>query len=328
VTVAFASAAVALQAVRVLTAVISARTGSALASGLGAGSALLIVGSPLALGLVAATLTERAIGVGVFDAALGGDPSLFAALVATITHVMTTASLVGALGVVGSVIEQHVTRRLGRTVGVLLWLVAAFGALGGGGELVSLDTGAASSLRVGFFDAIHHALLLALVVRLVGALREGADVRAVPLHFGLAALSMLAIALPAGIALSTPLLGPFLHGSVFATARTHYLAVGGVLLALLAGLHQCWPELVGAEARRDRAFWGLATLVVGVQLSFLPMLVLGIQGAPRPLPPTLAPGWMTVSFVGLVLVVVGLVTIAGNLLSAIREPADGTPSAS
>lgn len=320
-TVALSAGAIGLLSIRILASVLSSPRRTALGSGLAASSALASVSSPLALATLAMAALDRALGLGVVEASAGGDPALHAVLVGVVMNLFLTSSILAALAVITHVIDLHATPMHARVTTATFLGLALTGTLGGAQQLVSLDVGASAALRMGTFDVLHHALLLSLVLRWLLALRRGADTTSTPLHFGLSAMAMLAIALPSGFALALPSVGAFLQSSAFATGRLHYLAVGGVLLALLAGITEQWPRLVGVALSRERTGLGLGLVLAGTQLAFLPMLLLGARGTPRPLPPELGVEWLVVSGVGLVLLVTGPVLVGASLLGTLRvEP--------
>jgi cytochrome c oxidase subunit 1 len=67
----------------------------------------------------------------------------------------------------------------------------------------------------------------------------------------------------------------------FVIAHFHYIMVGGMVIAYLAGIHFWWPKISG---RMYPEFWGkLAAMIifVGFNLTFFPQFVLGYMGMPR-----------------------------------------------
>src|ERR1051326_5035444 len=67
----------------------------------------------------------------------------------------------------------------------------------------------------------------------------------------------------------------------FVVAHFHYVMVGGVVMAYLAGIHYWWPKITG---RMYPEWWArLAALLVfvGFNLTFLPQFLLGYLGMPR-----------------------------------------------
>ena len=75
-----------------------------------------------------------------------------------------------------------------------------------------------------------------------------------------------------------------LHDTYFVVAHFHFVMVGGMVLAYLAGLHYWWPKMTG---RMYSDFWsrlGRGHHVVGFFLTFMPQFVLGYHGMPRRYP--------------------------------------------
>ncbi|WP_433749406.1 cytochrome c oxidase subunit I [Falsibacillus pallidus] len=71
------------------------------------------------------------------------------------------------------------------------------------------------------------------------------------------------------------------HDSYFVVAHFHYVIVGGVVFALLAGLHFYWPKMFGTmlnEAMGKISFW---LFLIGFHLTFFIQHFLGLMGMPR-----------------------------------------------
>ncbi|MBM7692404.1 cytochrome c oxidase subunit 1 [Peribacillus deserti] len=71
------------------------------------------------------------------------------------------------------------------------------------------------------------------------------------------------------------------HDSYFVVAHFHYVIVGGVVLALLAGTHYYWPKMFGTllnEALGKITFW---LFLIGFHLTFFIQHFLGLMGMPR-----------------------------------------------
>ncbi|WML49383.1 cytochrome c oxidase subunit I [Neobacillus sp. PS3-34] len=71
------------------------------------------------------------------------------------------------------------------------------------------------------------------------------------------------------------------HDSYFVVAHFHYVIVGGVVLALLAGTHLYWPKMFGTmlnETLGKITFW---LFLIGFHLTFFIQHFLGLWGMPR-----------------------------------------------
>jgi len=67
----------------------------------------------------------------------------------------------------------------------------------------------------------------------------------------------------------------------FIVAHFHYVMVGGMLLAYLAGLHFWWPKMTGKMYPEAPAKLAAVTTFVGFNLTFFPQFILGWMGMPR-----------------------------------------------
>ncbi len=71
------------------------------------------------------------------------------------------------------------------------------------------------------------------------------------------------------------------HDSYFVVAHFHYVLVGGVVFALLAGAHYWWPKMFGKmldEKLGKVTFW---LFFIGFHLTFFIQHFLGLMGMPR-----------------------------------------------
>lgn len=71
------------------------------------------------------------------------------------------------------------------------------------------------------------------------------------------------------------------HDTYFVVAHFHYVIVGGVVLAILAGTHLWWPKIFGTmlnETLGKITFW---TFLIGFHLTFFIQHFLGLWGMPR-----------------------------------------------
>ena len=85
----------------------------------------------------------------------------------------------------------------------------------------------------------------------------------------------------AGLFLATLGMDMHVHDTYFVVAHFHFIMVGGMVMAYMAGLHYWWPKITG---RMYSDWWSrLAAMIifVGFFLTFLPQFVAGYNGMPR-----------------------------------------------
>ncbi|MEQ1874856.1 MAG: cytochrome c oxidase subunit I [Ilumatobacteraceae bacterium] len=64
-------------------------------------------------------------------------------------------------------------------------------------------------------------------------------------------------------------------------AHFHYVIVGGGVMGLFAGFYYWWPKMFGKMLSEKLGKWNFWLMFIGVNLTFAPMHILGMQGQPR-----------------------------------------------
>jgi cytochrome aa3-600 menaquinol oxidase subunit 1 len=112
------------------------------------------------------------------------------------------------------------------------------------------------------------------------------------------------------------------HNSLFLVAHFHYTLIPGVVFAIFAGLHYWWPKMFGHllnEKIGKFAFW---FVIVGFNLTFMPMFFLGLNGAVRrAYTYSASTGFgplMLVSAIGGAILMVGILTFVFNIYWSAR----------
>ncbi|WP_043933462.1 cytochrome c oxidase subunit I [Bacillus sp. EB01] len=108
------------------------------------------------------------------------------------------------------------------------------------------------------------------------------------------------------------------HDTYFVVAHFHYVIVGGVVLALLAGTHLWWPKMFGTmlnETLGKITFW---LFLIGFHLTFFIQHFLGLWGMPRRifkfLPGQGLDAGNAVSTVGAFLMAAGVIVLLYNII--------------
>src|SRR4029078_10910108 len=118
------------------------------------------------------------------------------------------------------------------------------------------------------------------------------------------------------------------HDTYFVIGHFHFIMVGGMVLAYMAGLHYWWPKMTG---RMSSGWWAkLAALIifVGFFLTFLPHFVLGYAGMPRRYHryPAQYQVWNVMSSAAAPILGVCDLLPLGYLLGSLRKPATVGPN--
>jgi cytochrome c oxidase subunit 1 len=84
-----------------------------------------------------------------------------------------------------------------------------------------------------------------------------------------------------GVMLASLGLDIHLTETYFIVAHFHYVMVGGMVSAFMAGLHFWWPKITGRMYPESLGRLAAAILFIGFNLTFFPQFILGYLGMPR-----------------------------------------------
>jgi len=108
----------------------------------------------------------------------------------------------------------------------------------------------------------------------------------------------------------------------YIVAHFHYVIFGGALLGFLGGMYFWWPKVFGFMLNEKLGKWHFWTILIGFNLTFGPMHILGLQGMPRRMH-TYVEGygfefWNMVSTIGAFIITVSMLIFAWNILASWR----------
>jgi len=72
-----------------------------------------------------------------------------------------------------------------------------------------------------------------------------------------------------------------LHDTYFVVAHFHFVMVGAVLTAFLAGLHYWWPKMTGRMYNETLARIAVVLIFIGFNGTFIPLFLGGLHGMMR-----------------------------------------------
>lgn len=67
----------------------------------------------------------------------------------------------------------------------------------------------------------------------------------------------------------------------YIVAHFHYVIFGGAVLGLFAGIYYWWPKVFGKMLSERIGRWNFWMMIIGMNMTFGPMHILGLQGQPR-----------------------------------------------
>jgi cytochrome c oxidase subunit 1 len=246
-------------------------------------SFIFLLAVPVLAMAIILVILERLLGIGVFDPALGGDPLLFQHLFWFYSHPAVYIMILPGMGIVSEVIPCFARKNLyGYTavalssfgIATLSFLVWAHHMFVAG---ISMYAAMVFSL-LSYLVAVPSAIK---VFNWTATLYKGSVSFEAPMLFCLGFVSLFTAGGLTGLFLASLGMDMHVHDTYFVIAHFHFIMVGGMVLAYMAGLHYWWPKMTG---RMYSEWWSkLAAIIifVGFFLTFLPQFLVGYAGMPR-----------------------------------------------
>jgi cytochrome c oxidase subunit 1 len=155
----------------------------------------------------------------------------------------------------------------------------------------------------------------------IGTMIGGTIVFSTAMLFSIGFLLMFLIGGLTGIIVASPPLDYHLTDSYFYVAHFHYTLFGGSLFGLFAGVYYWFPKATGALLREGLGKLQFWLLLVGLNVTFFPMLIYGYEGMPRRVAtyPSRFEGLNIVSTIGSFVIALGVAAFIANLVISLRR---------
>jgi cytochrome c oxidase subunit 1 len=162
-------------------------------------------------------------------------------------------------------------------------------------------------------------------VELLGTMWGGRIRFPTSMLFALAFLVQFLIGGLTGLIVASPPLDYHVHDSYFVVAHFHYTLFAGSLFALLAGVYHWFPKVTGRMLSEPLGKAGFWVLVIGTNLTFMPMFVLGYRGMARRIADYPATAGLTgmneLATAGSYLLTLGVLLVLANIVRSLRSGA-------
>ena len=245
--------------------------------------ALVVLASPFLAGALSMVLLDRQIGATFFTVNHGGNALLYQLMFWFYSHPAVYIMVLPGFGIISEIIPVFSRKPI-------------FGYRAMAASMVAIAV-------LGFVVFVHHMFVtgLPLVVQeffafttlCIGvptgikifnwlATMWGGSIRFdTPMLFSCGFLLMFLIGGIDGVYLGSLAVDRTLHGTYWVVGHIHYVLFGGSVVAVFAGFYYWFPKVTGrflSEKLGKLHFW---LMIIGLNLTFLPMHLLGVLGMPR-----------------------------------------------
>jgi cytochrome c oxidase subunit I len=288
---------------------------------------LILAAIPALTAAQAMLLIDRFMGAHFFDVSRGGDPILWQHLFWYFGHPEVYIMALPAFGMISEVVPVFARKP-----------IFGYGVIVGSGiaiAFLSVTVWAHHMFTVGlgqvadaFFGLSSMTIAVPTGVKVFSWLATlwGGRIRlTVAMLYALAFILQFTIGGLSGVHFATVPVDWQTHDTYYVVAHFHYVLGGGSLFGILAGTYYWFPKMSGRLLDERTGTWIFWLLVIGFNLTFFPMHILGLMGQPRRTYtyPDL-PGWGALNFaetIGAFLMGLGVALIVWDVLRSLRHGA-------
>ena len=228
-------------------------------------------------------IAERALGIGIFDPKLGGDPVLFQHFFWFYSHPAVYIMILPAMGIISEIVSVFSRKPIFgyRFVAYSSIAIALLGFLVWGHHMF---TSGQSRISAIVFSALTFSVSIPSGIKVfnwLATMYRGSIILTTPMCYALSFIFLFTIGGLSGLFLGALATDIHLHDTYFVVAHFHYVMMGGTLVSFIAGLFYWWPKMTG---RMYSEFWGRIGcfgVFAAFNLTFFPQFILGARGMPR-----------------------------------------------
>ena len=246
-------------------------------------SILFVLATPVIAMSMVLIVLERVAGIGIFDPTKGGDPLLFQHLFWFYSHPAVYVMILPGMGVISEVVSCFSRKRVFGYTAVAFSSVsiAVFSFFVWAHHMFIMGISNYSALLFSFMSMLVAVPSAIKVFNWSATMYKGSISFDTPMLYALGFIGLFTMGGMTGIFLASLGMDIHLTETYFIVAHFHYVMVGGMVSAVMAGLHFWWPKMTGRMYPESLGRLAATILFIGLNLTFFPQFVLGYLGMPR-----------------------------------------------
>ena len=263
---------------------------------------------------------DRTFDANFFNVAMGADPLLWQHLFWIFGHPEVYILILPAFGIVSETLPVFSRKPLfGYSVIVISG--AAIGFMGWGVWAHHMFVSGLGPVGVAAFSATTMFIAVPTGVKILNwiATMWGGNIKfTVPMMFSVSLVSMFTIGGLSGVMHAVAPADTQQTDTYFIVAHFHYVLFGGALMGLFAGMYYWWPKAFGYKLNDALGKWHFWFVLIGFNMTFGPMHILGLQGMARRHssygPEDGFDFWNAVVSIGAFVILMGMIIFAINIV--------------
>jgi heme/copper-type cytochrome/quinol oxidase subunit 1 len=246
-------------------------------------SFLQLIATPALAGVLLMTLADRHLGTHFFDPNGGGDVLGYQHGFWFYSHPAVYIMILPYFGVISEILQVF-SRKPIFGYKAVAYSTAAIGVLGFLVWAHHMFTVGLPVISQSFFMLMTMLIAVPTGIKIfnwAGTLWGGHLHFKAPLLFSIGFLTMFVIGGLSGVYSAVVPVDYELHNTYFIVAHIHYVLFGGSVFAVFAGIYYWFPKFTGRLYSESLGAWHFWLMIIGFNLTFFPMHILGVMGMQR-----------------------------------------------
>jgi cytochrome c oxidase subunit 1 len=287
-------------------------------------SLLVVLATPVLTAGLVMLFADRRLGTTFFNPGRGGDVLLWQHVFWFFGHPEVYMLILGAWGMVSEIIPVFSGRPLFGYTGVVLsfLLITALSF-----SVWAHHMFVTGQVELPFFSVTTELISIptgVLFSKGLATMRNGPRSFEPAMLFALGFVAMFLIGGLDGVWMASPAMDFAIHDTYWVVAHIHYVLFGGTVFGVMAGLYYWFPKICGRMLSRRLGQWHFWLQLLGFNLTFFTMHLLGLRGMPRRIA-DYAPdrGWTflnSLATLGAFLIGVSMLVLLVNVIVTLRRP--------
>jgi cytochrome c oxidase subunit 1 len=244
---------------------------------------LLLFAIPVITVALFLLMFQRAFDATFFTVEAGADPLLWQHLFWIFGHPEVYILILPSFGIVSEVLPVFSKKPL-FGYPLVVFSGAAIGFVGWGVWAHHMFASGLGPISVAVFSVATMAIAIPTGVKIVNwtmTMWGGKLTFATPMLFAVGLIVQFTIGGLSGVTHSVAPSDTQQTDTYYIVAHFHYVLFGGAILGIFAGLYYWWPKIFGKMLSERLGKWNFWMMIVGMNLTFGPMHIIGLQGQPR-----------------------------------------------